>query len=273
LRGRRDEWDHVAVISLLALVGQRVRSFLFLVGNLSWLVGRSLRAAFDLDAHQLKVVWEQTVVQIRFTGLDALPFVLGAGFGVGAITIIQAYTVLSTMAEHYIGSLLVVIVVRELGPLTAAVLVIGRSGTAIAADLGAMRLNQEVDALEAFGVDPFQYLLLPRLLGVTFSLFALLTMFDAAALLGGYAVAGPRFGLPWATFVRNIQGTLENLDLMLALAKSVFFGAGVALVSCYYGLAIQRSQTEIPRAVTRTVVVSLTCVLAIDTLIAALVYA
>jgi phospholipid/cholesterol/gamma-HCH transport system permease protein len=268
LRGRPDEWDHGRVLGVIALVGQRVRNFLFLVGNLSWLIGRSARAAA-----RLRVVWEQTVQQIRFTGLDALPFVLGAGFGVGAITIIQAYTVLSTMAERYIGSLLVVIVVRELGPLTAAVLVIGRSGTAIAADLGAMRLNQEVDALEAFGVDPFQYLLLPRLLGVTFSMFALLTMFDAAALIGGYTVAGARFGMPVATFVRNIQSTLENMDLMLALAKSVFFGAAVSLVSCYHGLAIQRSQTEIPRAVTRTVVVSLTCVLAIDTLIAALVYA
>jgi phospholipid/cholesterol/gamma-HCH transport system permease protein len=111
------------------------------------------------------------------------------------------------------------------------------------------------------------------MIGVTFSMFALLTMFDAAALAGGYAVAGARFAMPMQTFIFNIGGTLENMDLSLALAKSVLFGAAVSAVSCYHGFAIQRSQTEIPRAVTRTVVVSLTCVLAIDTLIAALVYA
>jgi phospholipid/cholesterol/gamma-HCH transport system permease protein len=261
------------MIELVARLGFRVRRFLFLFGNLTWLLGQSLRALFALDRRRTVVVLEQTLSQVRFTGLDAWPFVLFAGFGLGAITIIQAYTQLSTMAERYLGSLLVVIVVRELGPLTAAVLVIGRSGTAIAADLGAMRLNQEVDALEAFGVNPFQYLLLPRLIGVSFSLFVLLVMFDAAALLGGYAVAGPRFGMPMATFARAISETLENTDLALALLKGTLFGLSVALVACYYGLGIQRSQTEIPQAVTRTVVVSLSAVLIIDALIATLVYA
>lgn len=261
------------MIRLIAALGRRVRQFLFLVGNLTWLLGRSLRALFELDARRLSVVLEQTLQQVRFTGVHAWPLVLAAGFGLGAITIIQAYTQLSSMAERYLGSLLVVIVIRELGPLAAAVLVIGRSGTAIAADLGAMRVNQEVAALEAFGVDPFQYLLLPRLLGVTFSLFALLVMFDAAALLGGYAVAGQRFGMPVSTFLHAITDSLQNMDLALALTKGVLFGLSVGLVSCYSGLAIQRSQTEIPQAVTRSVVLSLSAVLIIDSLIAALVYA
>ena len=261
------------MVGLIARVGFRVRRFLFLFGNLAWLLARSLRASLELDRKRSLVVLEQTLQQVRFTGLDAWPFVLFAGFGLGAITIIQAYTQLSSMAERYLGSLLVVIVVRELGPLTAAVLVIGRSGTAIAADLGSMRLNQEVDALEAFGVDPFQYLLLPRLLGVSFSLFALLVMFDAAALAGGYAVAGPRFGMPMATFTRAIGDTLDNVDLALAVLKGTLFGVSVALIACYYGLGIQRSQTEVPQAVTRTVVVSLSAVLIIDSLIATLVYA
>ena len=239
------------MVGLIARVGFRVRRFLFLFGNLAWLLARSLRASLELDRKRSLVVLEQTLQQVRFTGLDAWPFVLFAGFGLGAITIIQAYTQLSSMAERYLGSLLVVIVVRELGPLTAAVLVIGRSGTAIAADLGSMRLNQEVDALEAFGVDPFQYLLLPRLLGVSFSLF----------------------GMPMATFTRAIGDTLDNVDLALAVLKGTLFGVSVALIACYYGLGIQRSQTEVPQAVTRTVVVSLSAVLIIDSLIATLVYA
>jgi phospholipid/cholesterol/gamma-HCH transport system permease protein len=261
------------MVEMIASLGRRVRNLLFLVGNLSWLFVRSLRALGQLDGRRGAVVFGQTLQQIRFTGVHAWPLVLCAGFGIGAITIIQAYTQLSTMAERYIGSLLVVIVVRELGPLAAAVLVIGRSGTAIAADLGAMRINQEVAALEAFGVDPFQYLMVPRLVGVTFSMFALLVIFDAAALLGGYAVAGSRFGMPVATFLRAIGETLENMDLALALIKGVLFGASVAIVSCYSGLSVQRSQTELPQAVTRTVVLSLSAVLVIDSLIAALVYA
>ena len=86
-------------------------------------------------------------------------------------------------------------------------------------------------------------------------------------------MAGPRFGMPMATFTRAIGDTLNNTDLALALLKGTLFGASVALVACYYGLSIQRSQTEVPQAVTRTVVVSLSAVLILDSLIATLVYA
>ncbi len=254
-------------------IGRAVRRFLEIRGDLAWLVGRSLKDLLGLDLKRVPVLNEQVRLQIRFTGVDALLLVASVGMGLGAVTVIQAFSQLSALgAEQYLGPLLVLIIIRELGPLLAAILVIGRSGTAIAAEMGYMQLNGEVEALESFGVNPHQYLLLPRALGVIISLFGLLCCFDAAALAGGFLIAKFKFGLPLGAFLNAIASTLTNTDLALTLVKGFLFGGAIAYHAAYCGLTVKRSSTEIPQAVSRAVVASLGVIFVFDGLLAALVY-
>src|SRR5512133_2026101 len=261
------------MMAFLAQLGAPVRGFLEFLGDQAHLVLRTLRSGLALRAGQLAAVGGQTGLQIRFTGLDAGMLVAGTALLLGAVTLIQAFSQLSGLgAENYIGTLMVLIVLRELGPLLTAVLVIGRSSTAIAAELGAMQLNGEVDALAAHGVDPYQYLLLPRWLGVLVSVFALVVFFDAAALGGGFLVARLKYGITWAFFMASVRQALSNLDFAATLLKIFFFSGAITFHACHFGLRVQRSQTEIPQAVTRTVVSALVAVFILDGLIAALFY-
>lgn len=261
------------MMAFLARIGAPVRGFLEFLGDQAHLVLRTLRAGLTLHAGQFAVVGGQAKLQIRFTGLDAWALVAGMALLLGAVTLIQAFSQLSGLgAEHYIGPLMVLIILRELGPLLTAVLVIGRSATAIAAELGAMQLNGEVDALAAHGVDPYQYLLLPRWLGVLASVFALVVCFDAAALGGGFLVARLKYGVTWGFFMASVRQALSNLDFAATLLKAALFAGAITFHACHFGLRVRRSQTEIPQAVTRTVVSALAAVFVIDGLIAALFY-
>ena len=257
----------------LARLGAPVRGFLEFLGDQAHLVLRTLRDTLLLRMDQLAVVASQVKLQIRFTGLDALWLVSGTALLLGAVTLIQAFSQLSGLgAENYIGVLMVLIILRELGPLLTAVLVIGRSATAIAAELGAMQLNGEVDALAVHGVNPYQYLLLPRWLGVLISVFVLVVCFDTAALAGGFLVAKFKYGVTFGFYMDSVRQSLSNRDFIATLLKIVLFGGAITFHACHFGLRIQRSQTEIPQAVTKTVVSALVAVFTLDGLIAALFY-
>ena len=260
-------------MTYLARLGAPVRGFLEFLGDQAHLVLRTLRRALRLRLGQLGVVARQTKLQIRFTGLDALWLVSGTALLLGAVTLIQAFSQLSGLgAEHYIGVLMVLIILRELGPLLTAVLVIGRSSTAIAAELGAMQLNGEVDALAVHGIDPYQYLLLPRWVGVLISLFVLVVFFDTAALAGGFLVAKLKYAVTFGFYMDSVRQTLSNRDFAATLLKILCFSGVITFHACHFGLRIRRSQTEIPQAVTKTVVSALVAVFALDGLLAALFY-
>jgi len=260
-------------MGFLARLGAPVRRFLVFLGDQAHLVLQTLRYGLALRLDQLGVVGGQTRLQIRFTGQDALLLVCGTALLLGAVTLIQAFSQLSGLgAENYIGLLMVLIIFRELGPLLTAVLVIGRSATAIAAELGTMQLNGEVDALAAHGVNPYQYLLLPRWLGVLVSVFALVVFFDASALAGGFLVARLKHGVTLGFFMDSVRDALRNRDLVATLLKVLLFSGAITFHACHYGLRIRRSQTEIPQAVTKTVVAALVAVFLLDGLVTAFFY-
>ncbi len=145
---------------------------------------------------------------------------------------------------------------RELGPLLTALVVVGRSGTAIAAELATNQVMGEVRALEFMGIDPKQYLVLPRFVGSLVSVFALLMVFDVVAILAGFAAA--RFnGLPGPRYFQIVLESLTNRDVWLTICKALAFGAIVGVVPSYFGLAVRRASTEIPIAASRAVVAAL----------------
>ncbi|HJW10084.1 MAG TPA: ABC transporter permease [Holophagaceae bacterium] len=262
------------MIHLIEALGAAVRHFLESLGNVARLGWLALKGLLFMRHTQFRAVGTVLKAQIRFTGIHALALVCGSAMLLGAVTLLQAYAQVPGLGpERFTGLLLVAIVIRELGPLLAAVLVIGRSATAIAAELATMSINDEIDALEVHGVDPVQYLLVPRVLGVITALFGLMVFLDFAALLGGFAVASLRAGMPLGPFLDQIQAVLVNRDLVLTLIKVLGFGSTIALLACYYGLRVRESHTEIPQAVTRAVVACLTAVFLVDGFLAAWVYA
>ncbi|HQL47251.1 MAG TPA: ABC transporter permease [Holophaga sp.] len=243
-------------------LGAAPRKFLQGLGSAAWLAGLAFRQLLRLRMDQVGVVAEQTLLQVRFTALQALPLTLLAALLLGGITLLQVFGQLSSFgAEAYLSQLLARLVIRELGPLLVGIIVIARSGTAIAAEMASIQLSGEVDALSATGVDPVQFLLVPRVLGGMISVFTLVVFFDAAALLGGFAVAALRVELSLPFFLEALGQALGGRELAITAAKALLFGALVPLLCAGFGLRVGRSSTEIPQAVTRAAVISLVSVL------------
>jgi phospholipid/cholesterol/gamma-HCH transport system permease protein len=254
-------------------LGSRVRAGLVTAGEMASLLFLSLRSIAGLLGPASRVVARVTVRQIFFTGNQALPLTGLIAFLIGGVVVIQAITRLSGLGvEGFAGDLLVIAVLRELGPLIAAVIVIGRSGTAMAAELATMRLRGEVDDIDTMGIDPVQYLFLPRLAGAVVSLFGLMVFFDLLAVLGGYAALGFQTTTPLRSYLASILDAIQARDLALIPAKAILFGGMIALSCCYRGLSVGASPTEIPRAATRGVVMSLVAIFVADSILATLVY-
>jgi phospholipid/cholesterol/gamma-HCH transport system permease protein len=196
--------------------------------------------------------------QLRFTAVQALPFLGVIALVIGLAVIAQA----SAQAVRFgftdvLGLILTTVVVRELGPLLTAIVVLGRSGTAIAAELATNGVLRETEALESMGVDPLQYLVVPRVVGAAISVAILTIFFDAVALGGGALFAWWMAEVPPAALASAIRDALTPLDLWLTVVKGGIFGAGIAVLCAYEGLVGGRRPTDIPQCVTRGVVASL----------------
>ena len=257
------------------LENQLTRSYLNYVGRHILLLtetGRGLGAftLITLGVTLTKFDTAQQVIQplirrqIDRAGLRQLPIVGFAAAALGLVIIGQTVSLLSKVgAQNYIGTVMVTVIVRELGPLAAALLVLARVGTATVIELGTARALGEVEALEALGIDPIHYLVVPRVLGLAISIFALTVFLILIALGSGYLFA----------FLQDVQlrpgeyfGQLARAmmwqDFILLGLKTFCFGAIIALATCYQGLAQPLRLEEVANATTRAVVLSIvSCVL------------
>jgi len=259
---------------LACSLGARVRRAFGQLGSLSWLLGKCLQGGFRLSREQRRVVWEIARTQIRFTALDALPLCFFTALLLGGITLLQVFGQLSAFgAERHISQILAQLVIRELGPLMVGILVISRSGTAMATEMAGRKLSGELDALYASGVDPVPCLLVPRLLGGVVSVFALVVVFDTVALLGGFLVAWLRLPVSFAFFLGALGEAIGHRELTTTFFKCLVFGTAIPLVCTGYGLRVKRSTTEIPQAVTKASVVSLAVLLVASAILSILIYA
>ena len=256
-----------------AQVGRTVRAFLAQLGSIAWLLWICLDEAFRMDWPRWRVVFQVLRNQIRFTALDALAITAFTALLLGGVTLLQAMGSLSGLgAEAFLSRLMARLVLRELGPLLVGVVVVGRSGTAIAAELASMSLNREVDALHAIGVSPAGYLVLPRLIGGVVSVFTLVVAFDTLALLGGFAVASLGLNLSFHGFLEALGTSIGMAELAGTLAKAGAFGIAIPLLCVHFGLRVHYSSTEIPQAVTRAAVASLLAVFLLSALISVACY-
>lgn len=217
----------------------------------------ALRAARHLTAAGRGVALRVTVNQVRFTALHTVGLVTLLSGILSFLLISQATRELGRFgATGLIGTLIVVAIVRELGPLITALVVAGRSGTAIAAELATNRVLGEVRALEAMGIDPQQYLVLPRFAGSLISVFVLLVLFDLVAVLAGFAAATFN-GMSGERYFDIVLASLRARDVWLTIVKAAAFGLIVGVVPSYYGLAVRGAPTDIPVAASRAVVAAI----------------
>ncbi len=239
-----------------------------LVGHSAWRVGPGIRRL-------RRVTREVLVRQILFTGVEALPFCGLIAALVGSTVILQAQRNVSAAASAAVlAKLLVVVIVRELGPLVAGLIVIGRSGTAMTVELGNMRVMGEIDALEGQGVDPVEYLVVPRVVGMAASLIAIALFFVFVSLSVGLLASGWMSGSFTAPleFAHMLVESAGVVDIVALLVKTVIPGSLIAGIATYEGLTAGPDVTDVPRAATRATVRAMTVTFASNAVISAMVY-
>jgi phospholipid/cholesterol/gamma-HCH transport system permease protein len=155
-------------------------------------------------------------------------------------------------------------VIRELGPVLAAVLVAGRSGSSITAQLGVMRVTEELDAMTVMGIPHTVRLILPKVLGLAISMPLLVAWTDTIALLGGMMAAKWELGLPYSLFISRIPDAVPIANLWLGLGKSVVFGILIGLIACHFGLRIEPNTESLGEGTTSSVVTAITTVIVVD---------
>jgi phospholipid/cholesterol/gamma-HCH transport system permease protein len=198
--------------------------------------------------------------QLYFSGLESIGVALAMGIGMGIALVIEVHAFVGQNIE-LTGKLLAYVAIRELGPRLAAIVLIARSGSAMASELAAMQVNREISQLRAMGVPPLDYLLLPRLLGAAFSCLGL-TFYLAL----GSIVSGSLMVLLTSTTsdFPPLLDFIQPMDIGICMLKSLVFGLWIAAVTCNFGLHAGRSMTEIPQAASRAVIHALITVFLLD---------
>ena len=211
--------------------------------------------------------------QVLFTGVDALPLIAMSSLAIGAISIIQSLTFLPRFgAESLIGKLLVTVIIRELGPLLTGFIVIARSGTAITTEIGNMVVSHEIEALEAMGVDPMQYIVIPRIFGVTASLVSLNIYFTIFAIIGGFLVSKLILVTSFVVFLQQILESMDLSDVIISIAKGTIFGILISLICTFQGFSVKLASTEVPQMTTKGVVYAIAAVFLADGIITFIYY-
>lgn len=197
------------------------------------------------------------IMQIYFTGNMALKIITVVAFAIGSVTILQLFTQLSKVgALEYVGTILNIVIIRELSPLFTALIVISRSGTAIAAEIGTMMINDEVNALEIIGIDTLRYIVFPRIAGMVISMVLLTIYFNAIGILGGMLVGILYGGISFDMFIQYVMNSITIMDIFASLLKSAVFGVFTATISVFYGFQAYVS-THVPQVTTKAVVSSI----------------
>ena len=245
-------------------VGGHARAALRLLGQLTLDMGRLLR-------RPARAPWRDISGHLYRIGATALPITALVGFLIG---VVLAYLMSQQLrqfgADIFIVNILGISLVRELGPVLAAILIAGRSGSAITAQIGVMRVTEELDAMRVMGIARGFRLVLPRVIAMAVAMPLLSVWTTLAALLGGMLAADLAMGLSPAYFFSALPKTVAIANLGLAVAKSAVFGVLIALIACHYGLRVQPNTQSLGEGTTASVVSSITAVILVDALFAVL---
>ncbi|MCX5696259.1 MAG: ABC transporter permease [Candidatus Omnitrophica bacterium] len=249
-------------------LGSRVISFMYFMGGISNLGIQTVCSIF-VPPFKKDRIFEQ----MKKAGFDSLPIVSLISLFIGFIFALQsAYFMQRMGSEIYIASLVALAIVRELGPVITALIVAGRVGASITAELGSMQVTEQIDALETLATNPIKYLVMPRFLALSLMLPLLTLYSDAIGILGSYMICVFKLGISSSMYLRVTAEALFYKDLFTGLFKTIFFGMIIALVSCYEGFNVVGGAEGVGRATTRSVVFSFIMIIIADCFFTAMFY-
>lgn len=252
-------------IPLLSQIGGSVTDGLAYVGSLASLGGRAAFYTLVAPFRGKPLRFQRAVSQAMDVGVRALPIISLIAFFIGLILALQAaYELRHFGAINLVSTAVAVSMTRELGPLITAIVVIGRSGSAFAAEIGTMKVTEEIDALETMAISPVHFLVMPKFLAMVIMLPCLTIWANTMGILGGslFGVAQADF-----TWTRYMQSSIEALflrDIITGLIKSIMFGITITAVGCLEGLRTGGGAEQVGRSTTRAVVMSIFMVVIVD---------
>ncbi len=231
-------------------------------------VGQATAALAHAVRHPASVRWSDVWRVCELAGVDGLPIVTLISLLLGMILAFQSAVPMKRFgAEIFVADLIGLAMLRELGPLMTAILLAGRSGAAFAAEIGTMRVNQEVDALSTMGLDPVRFLVTPRIIAALL-MTPLLTLYsDLVGLVGG-AITMRSFSIPLVTFLKEVDAAVSMTDFLAGFIKSFVFALLVAGIGCLRGLQTSAGASAVGEAATRAVVSGIILLVAVDGLFA-----
>ena len=233
-----------------------------LMGALLLEFGRGLR-------HPRGFPWREISATIVNTGPGSLPILTVIGFLIGVVISFQSASTLATYgANIYIINIAGLSILREFGPLITAIILSGRSGSAFTAQIGAMCVTEELDALRTFGIPPIRRLILPKVIALALVVPLLVLWTDLVGLFGAMLVAKTDLGISMRLFVQQMPVAVPSFNLWLGIAKGALFGILIAWIAGFHGLKAKPNTTSLSRETTNSVVVSITLVILIDALLA-----
>jgi phospholipid/cholesterol/gamma-HCH transport system permease protein len=254
-------------------VGEATITGLAYVGGLARLTGGAARAVFIEPFRGGKLRLGRAVHQAMSVGVAALPIVSLISFFVGLILALQgAYELRRLGALQLVANAVAVSMTRELGPLMTAIVVIGRSGSAFAAEIGTMKVNEEIDALETMALEPVPFLVAPKFLAMMLMVPCLTTWADLMGILGGGSFGVTSAGFTWTTYIRATLNAIALRDILLGLVKAFMFGVVITAVGCQEGFSTGLGSEEVGRSTTSAVVKSIFMVVAVDLVFTAIFY-
>jgi phospholipid/cholesterol/gamma-HCH transport system permease protein len=249
-------------------VGAAVLSTFEFIGALATFGGRAILSAFK-PPFEVGEIFRH----IYQFGWRSAPLILMSGFAIGVVLSMHTRATLARFgAEAMIPAGLAVAFVRETGPLTAGLLVSGRVGAGIGAEIGAMRVTEQIDALEANAVDAFKFLAVTRIIALMIAMPLLTTMMNAAGIVGGYVAEAAVSGMPWRLYFERSFAFLSFSDIIPATLKTIVFGYLIAVVSSYLGFTTSRGTEGVGEASTRSVVMGSILIILSDVILVKIIF-
>ena len=248
---------------ILAPVRQAGRIPLSLIGNMGRMGTFLAQTIFFTLAPPLKFF--RLLRQIEFIGVGSVLVIVMTGAFTGMVLGFQGYYTLSRVGSTaFIGPMVALSLLRELGPVMTALMVTGRAGSAITANIGIMRITEQIDELDILGLSPFRYLVVPTFLAALISVPLLTAIFNVIGIYGGYLVGGGLLSVNAGTYFGAIRDYVETKDIVTGLYKSIVFGGLIAWVCCYKGYYAGFGAEGVSKATTQAVVLSSVLILACD---------
>ena len=247
-------------MNFLKSIGHRILCFTYETGNVLLLLYQTVVQMF-IPPYDIRNI----IRQMNEVGVKSIPVVLVTGLFTGMVLALQSYTGFKRFgAESLVGSVVALSMTREMGPVLTGLIVTGRAGAAMAAELATMRVTEQIDALETLATNPVKYLIVPRFIAGVIMLPALTVVSDIVGIFGGYAITVGLFDASPSQYWRRTWDFLETSDIYSGLIKACFFGACIALLSCYRGFYSSGGAEGVGKATTGAVVLSFMAILISD---------